>query len=201
MRLRAVIALLALLPLAALAADEPEIVYGKFHRAMASSDLEEMGRHAPDARRAELATMSEAQKEATVKMAAVMVPRAFTLRQKQVHPNGQSALLVVSGPGMGLMDGRPETLYGSIKMVMQRGEWKVSESNWSNDPPANLAAMRPGGAPQAADKTGKPAVAAKGGAPVVGSMESGQTGRKLGAAKPECVYKPVMTAQDMENCK
>jgi hypothetical protein len=42
---------------------------------------------------------------------------------------------------------------------------------------------------------------AKGGAPVVGSMDSLEPGRKLGVAKPECVYKPVMTAQDVENCR
>ena len=36
--------------------------------------------------------------------------------------------------------------------------------------------------------------------PVVGSMDAAPE-KKLGAAKEPCVYKPVMTAQDMENCK
>ena len=36
--------------------------------------------------------------------------------------------------------------------------------------------------------------------PVIGSMDAAPE-KKLGAAKEPCVYKPVMTAQDMENCK
>jgi Cu/Ag efflux protein CusF len=36
--------------------------------------------------------------------------------------------------------------------------------------------------------------------PVVGSMDAAPE-KKLGAAKEPCVYKPVMTAQDMENCR
>ena len=32
-------------------------------------------------------------------------------------------------------------------------------------------------------------------------MAAEAPGKKLGVAKPECVYKPVMTAQDMENCR
>jgi hypothetical protein len=36
--------------------------------------------------------------------------------------------------------------------------------------------------------------------PVIGSMDAAPE-RKLGAAKEPCVYKPVMTAQDMENCR
>jgi hypothetical protein len=37
-------------------------------------------------------------------------------------------------------------------------------------------------------------------APVVGSMDAAPE-KKLGAAKEPCVYKPVMTAEDMENCR
>ena len=36
--------------------------------------------------------------------------------------------------------------------------------------------------------------------PVIGSMDAAPE-KKLGAAKEPCVYKPVMTAQDMENCR
>jgi hypothetical protein len=37
-------------------------------------------------------------------------------------------------------------------------------------------------------------------APIVGSI-TGAPERKLGQAKPPCVFKPVMTAEDLENCK
>jgi hypothetical protein len=198
MRLPAIIALLALLPLAALpalAADEPEAVYAKFHRAAISRNLEELLRYGPDARRAELGSMSDAQKEAVLKMAASMMPRAFTVRSKQVAPNGRSARLVVSGTGENLIGGRPETLFGEISMVMERGQWKVDESSWSNQAPANVPAAKPGAAPAAAKAPAK-AAARPQSAPV-----SQSPARTLGAAKPPCVYKAVMTAEDVENCK
>jgi hypothetical protein len=196
MRLTAAIALLALVPLAALGAEEPEAVYAKFHRAVASRNLEEMLRYGPQARRAELATMSAAQKDAALKMAASMMPRAFTLRSKLVNVGGISARLVVSGTGENLLAGKPETLYGEITMVMESGEWKVDESSWSNEPPGNLAPQRPAAAPSAGKAAPKAAGKALG-APVAGSTSA----TPLRTAKPPCVYKPVMTAEDVENCR
>lgn len=204
MKIPAIVSLLAaafiFLPGAASAAEEPELVYAKFHRAAASGNLEEMARYGPDARRAELATMSAAQKDASVKMVALMLPRAFTLRSKLVRPDGRGARLIVSGAGTNLIGGKLETFYGTIRMVMERGEWKVDETSWSNEQPRNLAPVQPAASPSvdkaAAKATGKPQ-----GAPVVGSMSSGTPGRKLGAAKAECAYKPVMTAEDVQNCR
>ena len=189
----AVAAILFSLAFAAPAADEPEAVYAKWHRATVTGNLEEMTRYAPDAQRAEIAGMSQAQKDAAVKLAAASMPRAFLLRSKSVEPGGQGARLAVSGPGAAILGDRPEMLYGSIRMVMVRGEWKVSEANWSNVQPAQ---------PQSAPAKAAPAKAtapARGVAPV-GSLDSAPV-RKLGTAKPPCVYKPVMTAEDVENCR
>jgi len=205
MRLPTVIALLVLLPLAALpvrGAEEPEAVYAKFHRAVMAGDLDEMLKYGPAPRRAEMHSMSGASREAALKMAQFMMPRAFTLQRKTVQANGR-ATLIVSGPWAGGGQ-KLETMYGIVRMVTENNEWKVDESNWSNEKPPNLAATD-----KAAPKT---SVAAKGaaavkdaaagsGAPVVGSTSSATPGRTLGAAKPPCVYKPVMTAVDIENCK
>jgi hypothetical protein len=92
----ALLALGLLLPLPAPAAEEPEVVYGKFHRALIAGDIDEVQRYAVDAYRAELAAMSPAQREAQGKMAAVM-PRA-SLRNKTVAPS-QSARLHRQRPG------------------------------------------------------------------------------------------------------
>ena len=194
----ALAALSMLMPCAAPAAEEPEAVYAKFHRAAASGNLEDMAKYGPDARRAELATMSAAQKEAALKMAGLMMPRAFTLRSKQVNADGRSARLIVSGPGENIMIGKKETFYGTIRMVMERGEWKVDESSWSNEQPGNLPPVRPAGSPSS-DKAAVKAAAKPQGAPV--GSTSATPARRLGAAKPPCVYKPVMTAEDVENCK
>ena len=205
MRYPTALALLTLLALGAVpahAADEPEVVYGKFHRAAMAGDLDEMLKYGPAQRRAEMRGLPEAHRDASLKLVRSMMPRAFKLERKSVGSTGRAATLIVSGPWQG-GDAGMETMYGTIRMLVENGECKVDEASWNTVKPAVLSTPTPAPAPNAADKAGISArgAAAKGGAPVVGSMESGTVGRKLGAAKPECVYKPVMTAQDMENCK
>ena len=204
MRLPAVAAFLFLLLTAvgARAADEPEVVYGKFHRAVMAGDLDEMLKYGPAQRRAELQTTSASTREAALKMAQFMMPRAFALQWKTVQSNGRGATLIVSGPWADEGQ-RLQTMYGTVRMLLENGEWKVDEATWSSEKPAIInAAKPPAQAPVSAAKpAGKAAPMAKGGAPVVGSMDSLEPGRKLGVAKPECVYKPVMTAQDVENCR
>ena len=198
MRLPAIIAFLVVLPLAALpalAADEPEVVYAKFHRAAISGNLEELGRLGPAARRAEQQDMSDAQKAAVLKMAASMMPRAFVVKSKQVIQPGRSARLLVSGTGENLVGGRPETLYGDITLVMERGEWKVDEVSWSNEQPASVASAKPAAAPAAAKAPVKAAAKPR------SSPMAPSPARTLGAARQPCVYKAVMTAEDVENCK
>lgn len=192
-------AVFALLPCAAPAAEEPEVVYAKFHRAAMAGDLEEMLKYGPAARRAEMQGLSAAHKEAALKMVQFMMPRAFTLERKTVNPSGRGTL-IVSGPWEG-GSRNMDTMYGTIRMLIENGEWKVDESSWSNDKPAILSTPRPAAAPPAADQSPGKAAAPKQGAPVVGSMSSGSPGRKLGEAKAECVYKPVMTAEDIERCR
>ena len=83
--------------------------------------------YAPAAQRTELLSMSAAQKSAMVKMLAATMPRAFTLRNKTVNPDGKSARLLVSGPGESRPGEKPETLYGTVRMVMEGGDWKVGD--------------------------------------------------------------------------
>ena len=194
MKTALVIALLALLPLAARGAEEPEAVYAKFHRAAASGNLGEMMRHVPAAERAELAAMSAAQKEAIVKMMAAMLPRAYLLQAKTVSRDGKGALLQVSGQGEALLPGaKPDLLYGSIRMVLEGGEWKMNSMDWNNTRPAALGQGKPAAAPAP-----KPQAAPAGrSSTVVGAPPE----RMLGTARPPCVYKPVMSAEDIENCR
>ena len=197
--LRWIAAAFLLVPCPAMAAEEPEAVYAKFHRAVAARNLEEMLRYGPRARRDELATMSAAQKDAMLKMASSMMPRAFTLRNKVVSPGGRTARLVLSGTGENRAGGRPQTLYGEIAMVMEGGEWRVNESSWSNEQPGNLAPARQAGAPAAGKAAAKASAKAQG-APAAGAPYTEPVG-KFGTAKPPCVYKAVMTAEDVENCR
>jgi hypothetical protein len=131
---------------------------------------------------------------------AALLPRAYLLHNKTVNPNGQAARLIVSGNSDFQPGDKPETLYGTIRMEMQGGEWKVAGMDWSNSRPAGLAEGRPPvrGAPApAAQPQTSPAAARRGPVNAVGTPVE----KKLGTAKPPCVYKPVMTAEDMENCR
>jgi len=187
-----------IVPAAALAAEEPEVVYGKFHRAIVSGDLDGMLDYAIAAQRREIANMSAAQRTAQVKMMAVLMPRAVVLKDKSVNADGKSARLLMSGMGQTLVGDKPETLWGSIRMVVEGKDWKVADVNWSNNPPANLPQAAPKAAPSG--KAAQTPVPPKSAAPVIGSMDSAPE-RKLGTQKPPCVYKAVMTAEDMENCR
>ncbi len=179
------------LPCAASATDEPEAVYARFHRAAMAGDLDEMLKYGPAQRRAEMQGLSGAHREAALKMVQLMMPLAFKLERKTVNPNGR-ATLIVSGPTDDVVRGK-QTVYGIIKMLMENGEWKVDESNWSDQKPEILSAPKPAAPAPSAEKG---AISTKG-AQAVGSP----AGRRLGEAKPECVYKPVMTAEDMERCR
>jgi len=188
----AAILFLAALPL--LAADEPETVYAKYHRAAASGDVNEMMRYVPEAQRAEMAAMSAAQRDAAAKMAIASAPRAFVLRNKTVAPDGKVARLVVSGDSAIAGRDTTETLYGSIRLVLEGTEWKVADEAWNNAPPA---AMQAAPAQRAAPASAPQKAPAKGAGGLVGSTPD----RTLGTAKEPCVFKPVMTAEDMERCR
>lgn len=184
-----------LVPHASFAADEPEAVYAKYHRALMAGDLEEMQRYGLARRRADVKAMPASSKEAALKLARSMVPAGYMLQRKTVQDNGR-AMLVVTG-GWAAEGQRPQTVSAVVRLLLEDGEWKVDEARWDTGKPST-----PPPPPVAADKawSSKPVVPGKG-APLVGSMESGSVGRKLGVAKPECVYKPAMTAADIENCK
>ncbi|HXC38693.1 MAG TPA: hypothetical protein VN667_07075 [Burkholderiales bacterium] len=185
---RALLLLLALpLATAAALAEEPEAVYGRYHRVAAAGDVEEMQRYVSAAQRAEIAAMSAGQKEALSKMNATTMPRAYTLKRKISSPDGRSARLFV------ITLGQADTLYGVIRMAMEGGEWKVGEVRWNSEEPMEL---KPVPAKPAAAAAPQPARAA----PLVGST-TGAPERKLGTQKPDCVFKPVMTAEDLENCR
>jgi hypothetical protein len=205
---------LALLPLAGVAAgdDEPEAVYAKFHRAVLTGNVEEMLRQGTEAQRVQMAPMSEEQKKAQLKAIGALMPPKYELRAKKVAPDGQSAQLWLSGPGKAPAGGKPETLYATVFLVMQRAEWKVAAAGWSSrDPglPPNVSETGRDPGPYVPTNTTSPAAAAvQKQRPVsqspatqpVGSLNSAPE-RKFGQQKPPCEFKPVMTAEDLENCR
>lgn len=190
-RCLAVIALAIALPAIA---QDPEASFTRYHRAAVAGDVDEMIRYASDDQRAELSTMSPAQRAAMAKMASATMPRGFTVRARNLAANGQSARLDLLGQGTETMNGRPEILYGTARLVMQHGEWKVAGVDWTNQDPGPPAKPAPAKGPA------NPAASAAHGAAPVGSLQS-EPVRKFGRQKPPCVYKPVMTQEDLDNCR
>lgn len=177
-------ALILLLPCAARAQEDPESVYGKFHRALLAGNIAEMNKYGTPGGGAEIAKMPADQRKAILEMMKKLIPQNYRITGKEISPDGNRATLRATGTGASLFGGKPEMQYSSIRLLKQGGKWKVDESSWSNTPPA--------GPLQAAGKAQ--------GAPVVGSTSAAPP-RTLGTAKPECVYKPVMTDEDIDNCR
>jgi len=217
MRLPAAIALLVLLPLACVQAraGEPEEVFAEYHRAAMKGDMDGMLEYSLARQRAEMKAVSPENRESAMQMVKAMMPGAYTVERKTLGAD-KRATLIVSGPWDGGAT-RNQQVYGTVKLLMEDGEWKVYGVSWTTEKPASLNASKRAPAPVAAGGPAKAgthgtpgtpatpatraAIMGTGGAPVVGSMASGSIGHKLGNAKPECVYKPVMTAKDIENCR
>jgi hypothetical protein len=196
MKLPLLLWLALLLALPAHAIEEPEAAYARYHRGIFAGSAADMLQNSAGAERAELAAQPPVRQVAIMQSLSTTVPRAYVLRAKDFSADGQSARLVLNGVGIATGSQRPETLYGTIRMVVERGEWKVAGSEWSPREPGP-AAFKP--AAKSAGAAAAP-VPPKGSPPVVGSMSAAPE-RKLGVAKEPCVFKPVMTAEDLENCK
>ena len=193
---------------AAWAADPPESVYTNFHRSVLAGDAARMMLYLPAAQRKEMASMSPAQRAFRVKSIAAQLPRTYVIQAKTVDGGGLSMHLSgMSTPPKS--DQKSEMLYGSIRMRLEGQDWKVGSMNWSTRPhtgaaqgkaPPPVAALKPAPikpAPGAAGAKPAPEQARRSGGTLMGTTPE----RKLGTAKPQCVYKTVMTAEDVENCK
>lgn len=194
-------ALIALLPLAAPAQEDPESVYAKFHRSLHAGDLATMVRYGSEPGASEMRKTPPEQVKGMLELMKKLIPPSYTVVGREISPDGSRATLRATGRGASLFGGKEETQYGRILLLKQGGEWKVDQSNWDGTPHA--AAAKPlAPVPAAAPAASKPAAAArpKSAAPVVGSMDSAPE-RKLGVQKRPCVYKPVMTAEDIEACR
>lgn len=188
---RLALAFMLVLPLAAPAQEPPEAVYARLHAAALAANSEAALAHATKARQAELAGMAKAEKDAFFKMMAGLMPRTYTVTGKQVAPGGRSAVLRATGTGEFMGRGQ---MYAEVKFQMEGSAWKVDTWEWTSTPPAG-----PMAAPAAAAPPPKPQAKAPS-RPV--QAPAAAPPRKLGAqADTQCVYKPVMTEEDLEKCR
>jgi hypothetical protein len=173
-----------------------------------------MNKYGTPAGGAEIAKLPADQRKAMLDMMKKLVPQSYTITGKEPSPDGNRMVMRATGMGTGLFGGKPETQYATITLLKQGGEWKVDESNWSNTkPPAAPAAAAAPPAPPApaasaivpapaprpvADKRAPPAKP-RAAAPAAPAASTALP--RLGEARPQCVYKPVMTDEEIARCR
>jgi len=186
MRTRTVLWLMAFVPCAAFAADDPETVYGKLHRATLAGSVEEVMSYATAGKRKEMASLSG--KEDVVRMMALSLPKAYSVTKNDTSADGRKAHLELRGVHD---SGGPSR--GNAEFVKEKGAWKVDEWSWSA-----LAQATPPKEPAAPQK--EPAVE-KPPAPVELTQPiDAPTLRKQTAETTPCVIKPVMSDDELRRC-
>ena len=111
----------------AFAAEEPEAVYAKFHKAGLEANFDEMRKWGSAAGAAEIAAMPAAQRQEALKFLASMLPKTYRLDRKSVE--AARAILRVSSK-------QPQgTVYGVVTLIKEGGEWKVEEEKWGEPAP------------------------------------------------------------------
>ena len=177
-------ALFFLLPAPAAAQEEPEAVYGKYHQALRAGDLEAAKKYATAAGRKQIKSI---------------LPQSYDVWNKDPGAGGKSVTLRATGKATNLPGEKPQTVSGVILLLKEGNSWKVEKADWqgANQPglPPPESAKAPAIAPMAPKRAPNiqpaPAVAPPHTAPEP----------VLGKAKEPCVYKPVMTSEDMERCR
>jgi hypothetical protein len=199
---------LLLVSFSAAAQEEPEAVFAKFHRAMLDGNVAEMKKYGTPGGAKDMDRLPPEQQKAMLEMVKKLLPATYTITGREGAGSG-SMILKATGQGTDLMTGKPQPQYGQIRMVKMGNDWKVDKTSWNNRDESGGAGAPPASRPAVAQpkvQAKPPALAAT---PAPARPVSGSAGavygapvqKKLGEAKAPCVYKPVMTQQDLDNCK
>lgn len=124
----------------AVAQEDPEAVYAKLHRATLAGKIDEVLSYGTAAQQAELANKPKAEKDAVIGLMSKMLPATYTITEKTIAADGNSAVL--RGTGVVDLIGKADS-YLLANFKKEGGVWKVDKWSWSNNKP-------PGAAPAAA---------------------------------------------------
>jgi hypothetical protein len=134
---RAVAAILLLVPFAALAQEDPEAVYAKMHKAALAGNSDEVISYASAKQKADLGSKTKAERDAVIGVMAKLIPKTYSVTGKNI--SGDTALL--QGTGQGGIGS--SAMYLSASFVKEGGAWKVDQWGWSSDKPGPLAQAKP----------------------------------------------------------
>lgn len=116
----------------ALAQEDPEALYARMHGATLAGNTAEVLGYGTASAQAELAGKSQAEKDAVVRGLARVLPRTYSITEKTIAPDGNSAVLL--GKGASEAPGRAE-LYLNARFRKEGGAWKVASWSWSDQKP------------------------------------------------------------------
>ena len=188
-------ALFFLLPCTAGAQEDAEAVYAKFHRAMQTGNFDDIKKYSTADRAAELDKIPADQRAGMLGFVAMLLPPTYKITGRQPSPDGTSIAFRAIAAIPTLPGAKPEQANGDIQMVKQGGAWKVKESSWKNADPS-IDAGRP-----VQNLTPAPNASQRQAATVKATPAPKAPVRVMGPAKEPCVYKSVMTNEDMERCR
>jgi hypothetical protein len=169
-----VAALFLLLPCAVTAQDDPEAVFGKFHRAILAANLDDMIKYGTPGGLTDIAKLPADKRKQVLDAMKSLTPPRYKITGRQLSNDGTKLTLRMTGSGASMFGVKADPQDGVTVMVKQGGEWKVDEVNWK-------------------DAKGRTAAAPE--------TTSPPPGGKLGTADAPCVIKPVMTNADRERCR
>lgn len=186
-RMMGIVALLAFLAGAALAWEEPDAVYAKYHHAVMAGDADAMLRLTTGARRGDMVRS----KDVELRSAHATMPAAYALERKTVSRDGQTARLYFSASGEAFPTPKAGAQFGIVRMALEGGEWRLIDQSWAREKPAELAPARPqvGEGGRLRDMSRQAVTPAPTSAPL------------LRIARPDCSYKPVMSDEEIERCR
>ena len=194
--MRKILVLMAFLPFAAVAAEDPETVYGKLHEATLAGDVEAVLSHAAIGKRKEIASLPG--REDMVRMMAMSLPKTFSVTQREV--GARKAHLELRGVHDSSGPSR-----GSADLVKEKGAWKVEQWSWDGGVAAQegqLVRVQTAQAPMKEAPAQEPAKGTEAAAPAPAALVPVEAPmlRRASVADLPCMIKPVMTDDDLRRC-
>jgi len=128
--LRMLIAALITFPLLAPAADEPEVVFAKFHSATLTANFDEIRKYGTAEKAESPWWMPAWLDRAMLRLIAQTLPKTYTVIGKTLSSDGNRVTLRLTATQESRPGEKPETVNGMATLVKEKGEWKVDEEVW-----------------------------------------------------------------------
>lgn len=208
-------------PAVAAPVDDPAAVYRNFHQAMIDADMDGMRKWGTKAKGDELAAASAVEKKMMLGLMASMTPKTYQVKSSEVSADGSKATLYLSAEQVD--KGKTETVLATVTLLKEGGAWKVDLSSWGGSQPSGPAPQSAAAKPAAAEppkpvavelpkQAAAPTPAARlAPAAPVAQPRSAPSRSEAAAAKPAaptlqqskppCIYKPVMSDEDLARCR